>query len=403
MFIPKSIKTRLVRNYEVAASSNDAEAAFFLSACYGSGFGVQIDKQMMISWAVKAAEHGNMEAVKAIASQYDILRLPPSRGQLVPWLLKAAKAGHCSAMDQIAICYLYGLGVRQSFDNYVMWANKLRDASQASGSIKSVFMESVLHRAAREGNIDALRFLLQHENFDVNIKNDVGWTALHWAACNGYTTMVKILVDEFHDAGTIDGQISLHHAAAGGHTETVKLLTERSGADANAKTEYGRTPLHGASKHGHFDVIKLLINVPGIEIDAKSVYGRTPLHEAAENGHLEIVRLLAEHHADVDATTDRGSTPMLLAWENRHIKVIELLASEFAANINVKNKSGWTLLHYLARDGNKDAMRLHMGFGADANFRSKDGRTPLHEATENGHLEIVRLLAEHHVEIEDKD
>ena len=94
---------------------------------------------------------------------------------------------------------------------------------------------------------------------------------------------------------------------------------------------------------------------------------------------------------------------MLLASENRHIKVIELLASEFAANINVKNKSGWTLLHYLARDGNKDAMRLLMGFEADANVRSKDGRTPLHEATENGHLEIVRLLAEHHVEIEDKD
>ena len=265
MFIPKSIKTRLVCNYEVAASSNDAEAAFFLSACYGSGFGVQINKEKMISWGVKAAEHGSLEVVKAIASQYDILRLLPSRDQLVPWFLKAAEAGCCSAIDQIAICYLYGLGVQQSFDDYIMWTNRLRDTPQASGSGKSVFMESVLHRAAREGNIDALRFLLQHENFDVNIKNDVGWTALHWAACNGYTTMVKLLVDEFQaelDARTVDGQIPLHYAAAGGHTETVRLLTERSGADANAKTEYGRTPLHGASKHGHFDVVKLLIKYP---------------------------------------------------------------------------------------------------------------------------------------------
>src|SRR5256885_801918 len=95
MTIPKAIKARIYRDYQIAASK-DANAAQFLSVCYGSGFGVAFDKEKMVSWAIKAAELGTLDAVKSIASHYidDLHALEDYGTLLFPWFLKAAESGH---------------------------------------------------------------------------------------------------------------------------------------------------------------------------------------------------------------------------------------------------------------------------------------------------------------------
>ena len=126
MFIPESIKTRMIRTYDAAAANGDAEAMFFLSTCYGSGFGVDADKEKMIAWAVKAAELGNLDAVKAIAGNYDIVDdLPGNRTLLFPHFLEAAKAGHRDSMLQIGRCYYYGIGVERKLANGIVNTGKL--------------------------------------------------------------------------------------------------------------------------------------------------------------------------------------------------------------------------------------------------------------------------------------
>ena len=91
----------MIRTYEAAAAKGDGDAAFFLSTCYEAGFGVDADKEKMIEWAVKAAEHGNLDAVKAIAANYHICDLPSNRTLLFPHFLEAAKAGHRESMSQV--------------------------------------------------------------------------------------------------------------------------------------------------------------------------------------------------------------------------------------------------------------------------------------------------------------
>ena len=113
MPIPKTVKTKMISAYESAASKGDTESAYFLSVCYGSGFGVEIDKEKMITSAVKAANGGHLDAVKMIAEQYDINDLPENRTILFNWLLKAANEGHRDSMVKIAACYLYGIGVQE--------------------------------------------------------------------------------------------------------------------------------------------------------------------------------------------------------------------------------------------------------------------------------------------------
>ena len=80
----------------------------------------------------------------------------------------------------------------------------------------------MLRRATR-------RLLLEHKT-DVNAKDESGWIALHWAAKNGYETVVQLLLDHKTDVNAKDesGWISLHWAAQNGHEAVVQHALLRS-------------------------------------------------------------------------------------------------------------------------------------------------------------------------------
>src|SRR3954452_23113148 len=105
MAIPKNIKARIVRGYQTAASKGDANAANFLSVCYGSGFGVEVDQEKMVSWTITAAELGTLDPVKSIASHFKFKALPDYASLLFPWFLKAAESGHNDSMWLVKKCY----------------------------------------------------------------------------------------------------------------------------------------------------------------------------------------------------------------------------------------------------------------------------------------------------------
>jgi len=124
MTIPKAIKARIVRDYQTAASNGEANAASFLSICYGSGFGVEFDKEKMIAWAVKAAELGTLDPVKSIASYYISEILDDYGTLLFPWLLKAAESGHNDSMWLVSLCYVMGIGTERNSEKFLEWHSK---------------------------------------------------------------------------------------------------------------------------------------------------------------------------------------------------------------------------------------------------------------------------------------
>ena len=58
-------------------------------------------------------------------------------------------------------------------------------------------MDTPFHQAARDGDVDQIRELLQQGKYQVNCTDNNGWTPLHWACDNGCLGVVRVLVLEF--------------------------------------------------------------------------------------------------------------------------------------------------------------------------------------------------------------
>lgn len=154
------------------------------------------------------------------------------------------------------------------------------------------------------------------------------------AARTGDANRVKDLLDKdlsLANAENSDGLTLLGFAAHFGQGEVVKLLLE-NGADVNAvshsKVSYipSNTALHAAiAGERSLEVIQLLLAhraKPGI-MDSN---GHTSLHVTAfHKDSTQIIGLLIEHGADVNAMSEDGVYAIDLAKEQGHTAVIDLL------------------------------------------------------------------------------
>ena len=179
-----------------------------------------------------------------------------------------------------------------------------------------------LHLAAQKGHSQIVELLLE-AGTDVNIAerddhsynpNDEdygydylcnGMTALHWAASEGHSTVVELLLEASADKHAADdsGSTALHFAATRGHSEVVKLLLEAGAHKDVVVDDYQVTALQLAAIGGHSNVVKLLLEA-GAHKDAANSCGSTALHMAAGAvagagfGHPEVVKLLLEAGSD---------------------------------------------------------------------------------------------------------
>ena len=155
--------------------------------------------------------------------------------------------------------------------------------------------------------------------------DDIGKTALHWAAQEGHVEIIRVLFSRNCPIDIRDksGLTALHDAAACGQTEAVVELI-KNGADKNTKTAILGTPLHYAANNGHLDAVQTLLN-EGCQVNI-SKYWRTALYFAAEQGHVEIVKLLLQHNAAVKKFTPDESIEVAIQHQNTQV-ALELYLS----------------------------------------------------------------------------
>ena len=179
--------------------------------------------------------------------------------------------------------------------------------------------ETVLHRAARTGNIGQVeRFL---KRFDdpadaVHLKSEgQRRTPLHIAAENGHTEIASRLLAAGGPFSLIvvdaDGFTAVGHAIAGGHVECLRMLLQHD-FESSSITRVDRDGdgvLHMAVRFRQASCVGALLEV-GADACAANRQMRTPLHSAAMRGLTEIVKLLLEAGADPTAVDRKGDTPL---------------------------------------------------------------------------------------------
>ncbi|OWY98935.1 hypothetical protein PHMEG_00030162, partial [Phytophthora megakarya] len=173
-------------------------------------------------------------------------------------------------------------------------------SSDTEERLKPIWHESDLEAT------DAITALI-HQGVDVKELNGVA--ALHYAAHNGHTNVVSLLLERGTDVDKCqyqgcsshfdNGWTALHYAARDGSMDVISLLLE-CGADIAAKNENGKTALHYAAENGHTEVISWLLE-QGADVGGKNYRDKTALHYAARNGNTDGISLLLERGADMDA------------------------------------------------------------------------------------------------------
>lgn len=215
-----------------------------------------------------------------------------------------------------------------------------------------------LLKAARAGDAERVKALLQADPRLLVARDPMGNTALIMAVNSGHDALAELLFD----AGVEPG---LHESAAIGDSRRVRAALDRDPLQLDADSPEGFTPLALAAHFGHADVMRLLID-GGADLNRVATHriAVTPLHAALFGRQIEAARLLIERGADI--TLARGGTG--------------------------SQRAGWTPLHYAAGMGFGELVLPLLDRGADPSRPDQDGKTPLAVAIETNHPEIADLL-----------
>ncbi|KAF2298402.1 hypothetical protein GH714_023464 [Hevea brasiliensis] len=199
--------------------------------------------------------------------------------------------------------------------------------------------------AARTGNLDLLKTAQLDDGkgmaktvADIKDANKRG--ALHFAAREGQTEVCKFLVEDLKLDVDVkdedDCETPLLHAARQGHTVTAKYLIEH-GADPSIPSDLGATALHHSAGIGNIELLSYLRS-KGVEVDSGSDAG-TPLIWAAGHAQPDALKVLLEHHANAafalfpNAETEDNITPLLSAVAADSLACLESLVQEEMRNL----------------------------------------------------------------------
>ena len=262
--------------------------------------------------------------------------------------------------------------------------------------------ETVLHRAAWTGNLQAVEYLSRRKE-TLNEKDTKGYTPLHNAIQQNHTHVCRCLIRNgadtqarifhFKHAGLVAffysqrirgvmGLTAMEMAIVLGHAEVLNSIVQQRIDDNVPATGDEVTALSVAwqymkDKSKFLDCIKILFRLPGflnISDINKSIEGtRKPmLHHAVEQHRFDIVKDLCTNcHVDLDCKDEDGKTVVQSLFMDRdpylqqlnEIYLLKLV--KYGASPNVLVSAGTlTPLIWAIRDANFNMVKVLIHAGA---------------------------------------
>ncbi|CAI7605614.1 unnamed protein product [Penicillium manginii] len=215
-----------------------------------------------------------------------------------------------------------------------------------------------------------------------------GTTILHMAAA---ANLVDVLISTLSDEEDIErknevGNTALHFAARGGHTTAGKILQER-GANREAKNKDGATPLTEAARCGHLGFVVWLLD-EGVEIETG---GGGALQKASLEGHSAIVVILLGAGANVNTQGGEYGNALQAAAFSGNTETVKILL-DAQADVNAQGGEYGNALQAAALSGNTETVKILLDAQADVNAQGGCYGNALQAAACRGSAETVKIL-----------
>jgi ankyrin repeat protein len=248
-----------------------------------------------------------------------------------------------------------------------------------------------------------------------------GWTALHFAARDGYMKAAKALLESGADVNRLgdgDHTSALIMAIENGHLDLAKYLIE-NGADVSRANNGGMTPAYAVidcqwapvswspvpdttkEKTSYMDLLRVLadhhaeFNVPlksGIWYRPPDhnqswvrLPGSTPFWRAAQSTDLKAMKFFAIHGADPKAVSSQKDTALHVAagvgWAGNFstnapgpfLASVKYLVEEIGIDVNARDTQGYTAVMGAAYRGDNETVEYLASKGAKLDFRTTRG------------------------------
>lgn len=279
-------------------------------------------------------------------------------------------------------------------DDVSVFKSLLQRGADISHRIKSsttATEETALHIAARAGNREVVRLLLDE---GAVVDGHGLYSPIDCAISTGQFEIARLLVErapiDFRDIKKRSLlHLAIHILQARGskqaipwdveeRDEFVRSVLDR-GLDVNAKDRYGSTPLHNAVWFGNLSIVKVLLEY-GADINAVDIYSNSVLHSAMTPDALQYVGASHLRSGDIEG-------------------VFTLLLDK-GFNVNTLNCRDMSILHVAAVYPyiKESLISLLIKRGADTSLRAEKW-TALDMAIRWENHNVIRLLRDGKVDV----
>lgn len=275
------------------------------------------------------------------------------------------------------------------------------------------------HIAAKDGDLDTLDKFLAQESFNVNMLDQMGRTAAHYAVMYGERDVLKKLIEFKADLTKKDamGKHTLHHAVVNdkNNEEIVRVLIENvpdviNGVDMTTRSKkervhrfvldsdyFGKNAMHYASSYNFVSIIDLLHKHCAQATQSADNTQQTPLHCSGICGSYGAAAALIRNGAVVDAKDSEKRTFLHHAATAGHYQfvyeVLKLLGEASAQGlISARDRSERTAIHCAAADGGLQTLQILFDNGADLYAMDEHKSTCMHHAAKKGDAKILSWL-----------
>ncbi|KAI5808962.1 putative proteasome regulatory particle subunit [Peziza echinospora] len=227
-----------------------------------------------------------------------------------------------------------------------------------------------IHEACRDGKYQLAETLLTHNKSAHTLRDLDERIPLHWAVSFNHLPIVQLLLSQAPEGFDVDtrddrGWTPLMYASSVRHGEDVMELLIRRGADVNAKNDNGQTPLHLAASKSNISAARLLLSKGATSRVKDKFMQQLPLHRAAAVGSAPMVGLFLQEDRDA-----RGKYP-----------------------IDGTDRNGYTALHHAIVEGNADVALMLLKAGAVTDKLDGEGKLAIQLAPDKKVADFIRAQA----------